>query len=182
MKALPLPSPKVLLLWNPNGTVGNSDSLTGRRELRFLISPRFCPAHYLQGPPVLPRMTSPACHPCYPGSPPIRSGPAMAGLRPASQPSPPDHRVGNSITITRLHVGSLPLQPAGLLGSLNEPWSGNLMLWVTPHTSLQLRGRTAELPRSDFNRQAMRRTRHTDVVEFVHLFFLSETSSNPFLP
>jgi hypothetical protein len=94
MKALPLPSPKVLLLWNPIGTVGNSDSLTGRRELRFLISPRFCPAHYLQGPPVLPRMTAPACHPCYPGSP---TDPFWQfSLKPVSQPSPPDHRVGNS--------------------------------------------------------------------------------------
>jgi len=32
---------------------------------------------------------------------------------------------------------------------------------VTPYTSRKLRGRTAELPRSDFNRQVMRFTRHT---------------------
>jgi len=39
------------------------------------------------------------------------------------------------------------------------------VLRVTPHTSLQLRGRTAELPRSDFNRQDIRYTRHTDVAQ-----------------
>ena len=41
-----------------------------------------------------------------------------------------------------------------------EPLSGNLVLQVTPCTSLKLRGRTAELPRSDFNRQVIRFTRH----------------------
>jgi hypothetical protein len=97
MKTLPLPSPKVLLLWDPTGTVGNSDSLAGQKELRSLISPRYCPAQHLQEPPVLPRMASSACHPCYPESPPIGSGPALAGLRSASQPSPSDQRVGNSI-------------------------------------------------------------------------------------
>jgi hypothetical protein len=62
---------------------------------------------------------------------------------------------------SRLHLGSLALRPAGLLDSLKEPLSGNLMLQVTLYTSLKLRGRTTELPRSDFNRQVMRFTRHT---------------------
>ena len=62
---------------------------------------------------------------------------------------------------SRLHPGSLTLQPAGLLGSLTEPLSGNLMLQVTLYTSLKLRGRTTELPRSDFNRLVIRFTRHT---------------------
>jgi hypothetical protein len=35
------------------------------------------------------------------------------------------------------------------------------MLQVTLYTSLQLRGRTTELPRSDSNRQVIRFTRHT---------------------
>jgi hypothetical protein len=35
------------------------------------------------------------------------------------------------------------------------------MLQVTLNTFLQLRGRTTELPRSDFNRQVIRFTRHT---------------------
>ena len=48
---------------------------------------------------------------------------------------------------------------SGLLDS--SVMLGNLGLWVTPHTSLKLRGRTAEFPRSDFNRQVMRFTRHT---------------------
>jgi hypothetical protein len=35
------------------------------------------------------------------------------------------------------------------------------MLQVTLYTSLKLRGRTTELPRSDFNRLVIRFTRHT---------------------
>jgi hypothetical protein len=38
------------------------------------VKVRCRPAPHLQGPPVLPHMTSPACHPCYPGSPPIGFG------------------------------------------------------------------------------------------------------------
>jgi len=45
-----------------------------------------------------------------------------------------------SLIITRLPIGSLSLQPAGLLGPLNEPLSGNLVLRVTPCTSLSLHG------------------------------------------
>jgi len=37
-------------------------------------------------------------------------------------------------------MGSLALQPAGLLDSLKEPLSGNLMFQVTLYTSLKLRG------------------------------------------
>ena len=64
-------------------------------------------------------------------------------------------------TVTRLHLGSLSLQPAGLLDSLTEPLSRNLVLQVTPNTSFKLRGRTTQFPRSDFNRQVIRHTRHT---------------------
>jgi hypothetical protein len=90
-------------------------------------------------------------------------------LRPVSQPSPNVHRVGNSFfVITRLLIGSLALRPAGLLDSPKEPLSGNFVLRVTPHTSLQLHGRTAELPWPDLNRQVIRYTRHTDVVYFIY--------------
>jgi len=58
-------------------------------------------------------------------------------------------------------MGSLTLRPAGLLDSLTKPLSRNLVLQVTLYTSLKLRGRTTELPRSDFNRQVIRFTRHT---------------------
>ena len=75
---------------------------------------------------------------------------------------------------SRLHLGSLALRPAGLLGSLTEPLSGNLMLQVTLYTSLKLRGRTTELPRSDFNRQVIRFTRHT-------LLLFAETCSRKLL-
>ena len=117
-------------------------------------------------------MASPACHPCYPGSPICRFWQFSLGQM--SQPSPYVHGVGNSIfLITRLHLGSLALQPAGLLDPPNGPLSRNLGFWVTPHTSFKLHGRTAEFPWSRFTGQVMRRTRHTDVVEFFHLFGLS---------
>jgi hypothetical protein len=53
------------------------------------------------------------------------------------------------------------LQPAGLLGPLPGPLSENHVFQVTLHTSLQLHGRTAELPWSDFNRQVICHARHT---------------------
>ena len=125
-------------------------------------------------------MASPACHPCYPGSPICRFWQFSLGQM--SQPSPYVHGVGNSIfLITRLHLGSLALQPAGLLDPLHGPLSRNLGFWVTPHTSFKLHGRTAEFPWSDFDRQVMRRTRHTDVVEFFHSFYLLEISFLPHL-
>jgi len=128
------------------------------------ISTRCHPAWHLKGPPVLSHMASPACHPCYPGSPICRFWQFSLGQM--SQPSPYVHRVGNSILlITRLRIGSLALQPAGLLNPPNGPLLRNLEFWVTPHTSFKLHGRTAEFPWSDFDRQVMRRTRHTDVLQ-----------------
>ena len=124
-------------------------------------------------------MTSSACHPCYPGSPSVGSG----SFRQDRCPSLPLTSIGSATpsSITRLHIGSLTLQPAGLLDSLTEPLSGNSVFQVTLNTSLQLRGRTAEFPRSDFNRQVMRLTRHTDIVEFFHLFFFQRPQSpSPF--
>ena len=53
------------------------------------------------------------------------------------------------------------LKPAGLLDSLLEPWSGNLVLPVTLNTSPKLRGRATEFPRSDSNRLVILFTRHT---------------------
>ncbi len=77
------------------------------------------------------------------------------------RPSSDNQGVGNSnYSLTRLHLGSLSLQPADLLDSLNKPLSGNLVLQVTLYTPLVLRGRTTEFPRSDFNRQVTRYTRH----------------------
>jgi hypothetical protein len=57
-------------------------------------------------------------------------------------------------------MGSLPLQPAGLLGPLPGPLSENHVFQVTPNTSLQLHGRTAELPWSDFDRRVICHARH----------------------
>ena len=105
------------------------------------------------------RMAAPACHPCYPGSPSIGSG----SFRQDRCSGLPLCRRGSTTPscVSRLHLGSLTLRPAGLLDSLKEPLSENLMLQVTLNTSLQLRGRTTELPWSDFNRLVIRFTRHT---------------------
>jgi len=105
------------------------------------------------------RMAAPACHPCYPGSPSIGSG----SFRQDRCSGLPQCRRGSTTPLhfSRLHPGSLALQPAGLLSSLSEPLSGNSMLQVTLYTSLKLHGRTTELPWSDFNRQVIRFTRHT---------------------
>jgi len=105
------------------------------------------------------RMAAPACHPCYPGSPSIGSG----SFRQDRCYGLPLCRRGSTTPsyVSRLHIGSLTLRPAGLLSSLTEPLSGNSMIQVTPYTSLQLHGRTTELPWSDFNRQVIRFTRHT---------------------
>jgi len=105
------------------------------------------------------RMAAPTCHPCYPGSPSIGSGSFRQdrcnGLSLCRRGSTAP------LQFSRLHLGSLALRPAGLLDSLTEPLSGNLMLQVTLNTSLQLHGWTTELPSSDFNRQVIRFTRHT---------------------
>jgi hypothetical protein len=140
--------------------MGKSDSLANPVKFRLLISTG-CPLNeHRQGPPafIVVWLAAPACHPCYPGSPSISSG----SYRQDRCSGLPLCRRGSTtpLCISRLHPGSLALRPAGLLNSLVEPSSGNLVLQVTLYTSLKLRGRTAELPRSDFNRQVIRFTRH----------------------
>src|SRR4030043_949546 len=149
MKALPLPSPKVLL------------SLRSKRyygQLRFPCRPSQFSVPYI--PPLPPCVasarTSRATPHGFPCVSPLLPRVSICrfwqfSLGQMFQPSPPDHRVGNSVPFTRLLIGSLPLQPAGLLGSLYEPLSRNLVLQVTLYTSLKLRGRTAQFPRPDFN-------------------------------
>jgi hypothetical protein len=159
MKALPLPSPKALF------------SLRSKRyygQLRLPCKPSEISSPYIH--PLPPCMASarvsratphgfPCVSPLLPRESICRFWQFSLGQM--FQLSPPDHRVSNSIPITRLPIGSLPLQPAGLLGSLIEPLSGNLVLQVTLYTSLTLRGRTAQLPRPDFNWQVICPTRHT---------------------
>ena len=50
------------------------------------------------------------------------------------------------LVFSRLLLGSLALRPAGLLSSLSEPLSENLVLQITLNTFLKLHGRTTELP------------------------------------
>ena len=171
MKALPLPSPKVLL------------SLRFKRyygQLRFPYRPSEISSPYIHSLPsciasarasrAIPH-DLPCVSPLLPRKFICRFWQFSSGQM--SQPSPNVHRVGNSILlITRLRIGSLALQPAGLLNPPNGPLLRNLELWVTPHSSFKLHGRTAEFPWSDFDRQVMRRTRHTDVVQNFHFFGL----------
>ena len=113
-------------------------------------------------------MAAPACHPCYPGSPSIGSG----SYRQDKCYGLPHCRKGSTTSscVSRLHLGSLTLRPAGLLDSLTEPLSENLVLQVTLNTSLKLHGRATELPWSDFNRQVIRFTRHTLLIFTPRLF------------
>ena len=150
MKALPLPSPKVML------------SLRSKRyygQLRLPYRPDGISFPYIH--PLLScaasarasRATSyglPCVSPLLPRESTCRFWQFSLGqvLRPSSV----NQRVGNSsFSLTRLHLSSLSLQPAGLLSSLTEPLSVNLVLQVTLNTSLMLRRRTAEFLRLDFN-------------------------------
>ena len=150
MKALPLPSPKVML------------SLRSKRyygQLRLPYRPDGISFPYIH--PLLScaasartsRATSyglPCVSPLLPRESSCRFWQFSLGQ--GFLPSSRNQRVGDSsFSLTRLPLSSLSLQPAGLLSSLTEPLSGNLVLQVTLNTSLALRRRTAEFLRLDFN-------------------------------
>ena len=140
--------------------MGKSDSLADPVKLRLLISTSCPPDWHRQGPPVfilvwLPLRVTPV-------TPEVHLSVLVVIVRIDAPVFPPCVTGSTtSLRFSRLHLGSLALRPAGLLSSLKEPLSGNLVLQVTPCTSLKLRGRTTEFPRSDFNRQVIRFTRHT---------------------
>ena len=143
--------------------MGNSDSLAGPVKLRFLISTSYPPVELRQGSPVfifvwLPLRVTPITPKAHLSVLVVivKVDATVFPLVGEGQQTPS--------CISRLHLGSLMLRPAGLLDSLTEPLSGNLMLQVTLNTSLQLHGRTTELPSSDFNRLVIRFTRHTTVI------------------
>jgi hypothetical protein len=142
VKVLPLPSPQFMLPEDTNGNTGNSDSLADPVELRLtLISTSCCPAQHLQGPPALPCMASPACHPCYPGRPTHQRQLKSRWAVPAFprklkgrhlQPNSNETTCGFAFATTcRLARHPQPM-----------PLSGNSVPRVTPHTSLKLPGRT----------------------------------------
>ncbi len=150
MKALPLSSPKVML------------SLRSKRyygQLRLPRRPDGTSSSYIH--PLLScaastrvsRATSyglPCVSPLIPRESTCRFWQFSLGQ--VFQPSSHNQRVGNSnSSLTRLHLSSFSLQPAGLLSSLIELLSGNLVLQVALNTSLVLRRRTAEFLRLDFN-------------------------------
>lgn len=131
--------------------MSKSDSLIDPVKLRLFLISTSCPdiiETSIRVSRVHSRMASPACHPCYPGSPSIGYGSFRQdrcfGLPPSMTGST------TPLITSRLHLGSLTLRPAGLLTSLNETLSGNLMLRVAPNISLKLRGCTTEFPQPDF--------------------------------
>src|SRR3989339_988217 len=63
---------------------------------------------------------------------------------PIQRPSPSDHRVGFSISFTRLLIGSLALRPALLLFGNSRP---RVTTTPLPHAT----GAYGQLPRRDFN-------------------------------
>ena len=140
IKALPLPSPKVMLSLEYKRYIwANPTPLPTHGEISFpyihllpscWASVRVSRVHC--------RMAAPACHPCYPGSPSIGSGSYRQDRCYGLPPS--DTGSTTPLCFSRLHLGSLALRPAGLLDSLKEPLSENLMLQVTLNTSLQLHG------------------------------------------
>src|SRR4030042_1021751 len=106
--------------------MGNSDSLTDPMRFRSLIPTSCRPARHLQGSPVL--------FPCgLPYVSPLLLRESICRLRQFTlgqvfPPSPSVHWAGNSYRLTKLHIGSLSLQPVSLRGSLTKPLSRNLTL------------------------------------------------------
>ena len=159
MKALPLPSPKVMLSLRSYRYYG---------QLRLPYRPDGISFPYIH--PLLSRTASartsratsyglPCVSPLLPRESTCRFW--QFSLRQVLRPSSVNQRVDNSnFSLTRLHLGSLSLHPAGLLDSLIEPLSENYVLRVTLNTSLVLRRRTAEFLRLDFNQLVIRYTRH----------------------
>ena len=160
MKVLPLSSPKVMLSLRYKRYYGQLRLPCRPSEISFPYIHQLPLSQHRQGSPVfilvwLPLRVTPV-------TPEAHLSVLVVFVR-IDAPVFPTVGEGRQLhcDVSRLHLGSLALRPAGLLDSLKEPLSGNLMLQVTLYTSLQLRGRTTELPRSDFNRQVIRFTRHT---------------------
>ena len=113
IKALPLPSPEVVLSSGYKRYYGHL-RLPLRPDENFvsLYLPVAISRHP-KGSPVLPRMASPACHPCYPGSLAVGSG----SYRQDSHRSLPRTSRGSAAStylLTRLRLGSLSLWPVAL--------------------------------------------------------------------
>ncbi len=119
--------------------MGNSDSLADPVKLRFLISTGCCPEEHRQGSPVfivvwLPLRVTPV-------TPEVHLSVMVVFVRIDAPVFP---FVGEGRQLHCAFRGYIwvrfSLQPAGLLSSLSEPLSGNLVLQVTLYTSLKLRG------------------------------------------
>jgi hypothetical protein len=139
--------------------MGKSDSLADPVKFRFLISTSCPPYEHRQGSPVFILVWLP-----------LRVTPVTPGVHPSLlavfvRIDPPVFPfVGEGRQLHCEFRGYIQVRsrcdPQVCSTPLKEPSSGNLALQVTLYTSLKLRGRTAELPRSDFNRQVIRFPRH----------------------
>ena len=139
--------------------MGNSDSLADPVKFRFLISTGCPPDEHRQGSPAfivvwLPLRVTPV-------TPGVHLSVVAVFVRIDAPVFP---NVGEGRQLHCEFRGYIQVRsrcnPQVCSAPLTEPLSGNLVLQVTPYTSLKLRGRTTELPRSDFNRQVIRFTRH----------------------
>jgi len=125
--------------------MGNSDSLANPVKLRFLISTSLPLSQHRQGSP---RSFSYGC-PLRVTSvtrEPILSF-MVVGVKIDAPVFPTVRKRSTTPSCVSSYIWvSLTLRPAGLLDSLKEPLSGNLVVSGTPYTSLQLRGRSYRIP------------------------------------
>jgi hypothetical protein len=145
VKVRPLPSAEVVLsstcerYYGPLRLPGQpGGDFSGR-----LIRPGRTPVVHWPGSPVVPAGAVPACHPCYPGGPPM---PWQRWWASAHRSSSPDNGVDALAELTRLPLGSLHairLRRTGLRTSVPTRSSGNSALPVTRGASLELPGRAA---------------------------------------
>ena len=140
--------------------MSNSDSLADPVKLRCLISTSCSPEEHRQGSPAFILVWLPLR--VTPFTPEAHLSVLAVFVRIDAPVFP---TVGKGRRLHQVFRGYIQVRlrcnPQVCSTPLKEPLSGNLVLQVTLYTSLKLRGRTAELPRSDFNRQVIRFTRHT---------------------
>ena len=160
MKVLPLPSPKVMLSLRCKRYYGQLRLPCRPGKISFPYIHQLSLSQHRQGSPVFIVVRLPL------SVTPVTPGVHLSVLAVIVRIDAPVFPfVGEGRQLHRVFRGYIQVRlrcnPQISLDSLKEPLSGNLVLQVTLYTSLKLRGRTTELPRSDFNRQVIRFTRHT---------------------
>ena len=147
-----------------SGTVRRSDCLASPRRLQGL--PLYAAVGLLgstgQALPWCPVTLSAHAAPATPEGPPLAW---QLWWLWGHRPSPNVHRVGTLNLVSRLRLGSLRATACAVARPAGRS-SGNLVLWVTPHTSLKLPGRLCQLPGPDFHRRVSQYPRHADVARY----------------